>query len=742
MVCAVCGAFAPAALAATFTVNTTSDTSDAGGCTSATVCSLRDAVAAANAAPGSTIDLQAAHYTLNTGASPLGQLDLTAATTIAGAGARSTIVDGNGLSRVFDFEPATDTDILTLEGLTVTGGSAPATALMITDPGDGGGIFSNGGLDLEHVAVTGNTAALGGGGIMDGTIHSTTPGPATFNGVTIADNKVQGGGANGQGGGAVVATTLTMTNSTIADNEVDNAGVNEGGGLVNSIGNTSGDTTVSATLVNDTIVGNVATEPVAAPAGDLGGGISGDQLAEVDAPFDSVIDSTNTIVAGNTADGAEQDCALVDTTDGTSSHNIEGDATCGFTDPASKQTTAIELGKLADNGGPTDTLLPTSPTAPEVNTGTSTGCPSTDQRGVTRPQGSACDIGSVELAPPTATTGAASATTLTSTTVSGKAGNPAVLAGTAAFDYGTTTSYGHTAAAGSAPAGPTSSAVSATLSGLTPNTTYHYKLVVTTTDGTASGADATFKTPPVPTSTSVTCVPRSVPTGQSSVCTAKVTGQNAGGTSTLPSGTVRFSASGGLSGRCTLSAKVTCTAKLAIRGNAGARTVTAAYGGNSIYAASSGSEKLTVKSICPKPSGAISGIHVGAAQLGLTRAAERKRFYGYSTRGRKQFDFFCSNDHQGIRVGYSGGRAVLVLTSNPLYHLGAIRPGSKLATAERDLKIYTHFKLGLNTWYLSSGGAAAGVLKVRHGQVQEIGIAVRSRTRTLKAARHLFANIP
>ena len=137
-----------------------------------------------------------------------------------------------------------------------------------------------------------------------------------------------------------------------------------------------------------------------------------------------------------------------------------------------------------------------------------------------------------------------------------------------------------------------------------------------------------------------------------------------------------------------------------------------------------------------------SGIHLGAAQLGLTRAAERKRFYGYSTRGRKDFDFFCSTGHHGIRVGYSHGRAVLILSSNSRYHLGAIKPGSRLAKAERELKIYTHFKLGLNTWYLSRGKSASGVLKVRHGQVQEIGIASKSLTRTLKSARHLFANIP
>jgi hypothetical protein len=43
---------------------------------------------------------------------------------------------------------------------------------------------------------------------------------------------------------------------------------------------------------------------------------------------------------------------------------------------------------------------------------------------------------------------------------------------------------------------------------------------------------------------------------------------------------------------------------------------------------------------------------------------------------------------------------------------------------------------------LVKGRSAAGVLKVRHGQVQEIGIAVLNRTRTKSAARKLFANLP
>jgi uncharacterized protein YraI len=527
--------------------------------------------------------------------------------------------------------------------------------------------------------------------------------------------------------------------STIADNEVDNAGVNEGGGLLSAID--EDEETATATLVNDTIVDNVATEPIAMPVGDLGGGILGDQLVDgVSDAEDSVLDATNTIVADNTADGTEQDCALISTSFGTSSHNIEGDSTCGFTDSGSKKTTAVDLGKLADNGGPTDTLLPTSTTAPEVNAGTATGCPTTDQRGVTRPQGSACDIGSVELAPPSAVTGPSTALTASSADVAGTAGNPAILAGKATIDYGTTASYGHTASAGSAAAGSKPTTVSAPLSGLAPNTTYHYRLVVTTTDGTAAGADASFKTPAAPTTTSVSCKPTSVIPGKSTTCTVKVANAAGSGVTTAPTGTVKVASPAG-SASCKLSGS-RCSVKLTGRGAAGSRAVKASYSGDSVHATSTGSTKFSVAPVCPKPSGAISGTHVGAAQLGLTRAAERKRFYGYSSRGRKQFDFFCSNDHHGIRVGYSHGRAVLILTSNALYHLGKIKPGGRLVTAERDLKIFTHFKLGLNTWYLATAHGATGVLKVRHGQVQEIGIATKSLTSTLSAARKLFSHIP
>ncbi len=66
-------------------------------------------------------------------------------------------------------------------------------------------------------------------------------------------------------------------------------------------------------------------------------------------------------------------------------------------------STNPNLGPLASNGGPTQTYLPAagSPAIDKIpNPTTADGfslCPGTDQRGVTRPQGSKCDIGSVEV---------------------------------------------------------------------------------------------------------------------------------------------------------------------------------------------------------------------------------------------------------------------------------------------------------------------------------------------------------
>jgi hypothetical protein len=98
---------------------------------------------------------------------------------------------------------------------------------------------------------------------------------------------------------------------------------------------------------------------------------------------------------------------------------------------------------------------------------------------------------------PTVTTGTASAVTAASATVGGMV-NPNGRRTTYHFDYGTTTAYGSLAPSPDAVAGSdrTAHAVSVSLTGLLPGTTYHFRIVGTNSRGTAAGADATFTTAP------------------------------------------------------------------------------------------------------------------------------------------------------------------------------------------------------------------------------------------------------
>lgn len=94
---------------------------------------------------------------------------------------------------------------------------------------------------------------------------------------------------------------------------------------------------------------------------------------------------------------------------------------------------------------------------------------------------------------PTAITGPVTATSSTSATVSGTV-NPNGTATTWFFEYGTNTSYGKESTHTSAGAGTSDVAANATLSSLTPNTTYHYRLVATSSAGTSRGTDGVFTT--------------------------------------------------------------------------------------------------------------------------------------------------------------------------------------------------------------------------------------------------------
>lgn len=182
---------------------------------------------------------------------------------------------------------------------------------------------------------------------------------------------------------------------------------------------------------------------------------------------------------------------------------------------------------------------------------------------------------------PSATTNAATSVNSTSAVLNGLI-NANSHDTTVFFQYGTTTSYGTTQAGTPATVtGSTSTAVSYTLTGLTPNTTYHFRVYGTNSVTTTYGADVTFKTLGTPTTTTITgiSVEPSV-VGQSytvSVSVAPVTT----GTVSVSDGTgavcsPAITLSGG-TGTCTLTSTT-----------AGTKTISAIFSGNSTYATSTG----------------------------------------------------------------------------------------------------------------------------------------------------------
>ena len=94
---------------------------------------------------------------------------------------------------------------------------------------------------------------------------------------------------------------------------------------------------------------------------------------------------------------------------------------------------------------------------------------------------------------PAATTGSATAVAQSSATVQGTV-NPNGQATTYYFQYGPTSSYGSQTPSQNAGSGNKSGPVTASLTGLSSSTSYHYRLVAVNAGGTAVGADETFTT--------------------------------------------------------------------------------------------------------------------------------------------------------------------------------------------------------------------------------------------------------
>jgi hypothetical protein len=94
--------------------------------------------------------------------------------------------------------------------------------------------------------------------------------------------------------------------------------------------------------------------------------------------------------------------------------------------------------------------------------------------------------------PPVVTTNAATNVTTSSGTLNGSL-DPHGLPTTVFFQYGTTTSYG-SATPTQNQAGNTYRNITANISGLTPHTIYHFRMVATNGGGTRMGIDRTFTT--------------------------------------------------------------------------------------------------------------------------------------------------------------------------------------------------------------------------------------------------------
>ena len=279
-------------------------------------------------------------------------------TTITGS-----TISNNSVRGKFSGGGISNTGMMNIAGSTISGNNS--------NNGTGGGIYNDSSLTLTDSNVSGNSNVGGGAGIDNA-------GSLNVSDSTISKNTVVDAG--GEGGGAILnsplpksslAASLVLTASTLAENHSNT----HGGGIENDGG--------TALVTGSTLAQNASDKQ--------GGGIN------------NVEGGSATLAATVVAASSPQDCSGVVADTG---YNLDDDASCGFSS-ANHSYSGVQpyLGPLQNNGGPTKTEEPAigSPLIDDIPMGaTANGvalCPSTDQRGVARPQGSECDIGAVELSP-------------------------------------------------------------------------------------------------------------------------------------------------------------------------------------------------------------------------------------------------------------------------------------------------------------------------------------------------------
>jgi CSLREA domain-containing protein len=390
---------------AAITINSTADVAaDDGQCT------LREAIVAANTdtasggAPGEcaagnggdTVDLTGITGTI-TLTSPLP--NVTSDIAFSGPGSSHLTVWRDSLSGNYRILRVDAGATVTISGLTISNGS-------VMD-GVGGGIYNAGTLTVNNSTVRDNNTY--GDHCHGGGIHNE--GTLTLNASTVRGNNASTDTFYGDGGGIYSVgsdSSVTLNNSTISSNSSNGGG--NGGGLWNGDGadmelnNTT--VTFNVSYGNGGGIYNSGNSTLALNNSTIGSfnyafGGSGGGIWNTD---NSTVNLKNSIVARNGANSAGPNCYNTATLISLDFNLVGDDSDCAFTPKANDQVdVAPLLGELQDNGGPTETraLLDGSPAIDAIPTGSCTDhrgmAITTDQRGVSRPQGAACDVGAYEV---------------------------------------------------------------------------------------------------------------------------------------------------------------------------------------------------------------------------------------------------------------------------------------------------------------------------------------------------------
>lgn len=245
----------------------------------------------------------------------------------------------------------------------------------------GGGIYSDGHLEANWITFVENVAGLNGGGLWVGPDGESFLYDAWF----TNNNAAAGGGVFNQG--------LTHLYRSGVNNNTAFGGV--GGGAYNDVAG-------ALFLQNTTISANMIVAPPGLPGGSGVFNIGDMRLEFITAAYNNVdglrndAGGTMTIRSSVLAYHSGGNCTGTTPMSPSIGFNISDDASCGFVEGSDLNSTDPLLAFLASNGGNGLSHL-LSPGSPAVDSGDPDRCISEDQRSVSRPQGAACDRGSIEM---------------------------------------------------------------------------------------------------------------------------------------------------------------------------------------------------------------------------------------------------------------------------------------------------------------------------------------------------------